>query len=197
MLLPKFTISQLLAWMIAFGSTFGLVRISGGSDTLWTTSPLAYNVPEVPTEYDDNGRDPPCFLIGTLCPPETYSDGRDLYQSSHWNGWARCRRTFYDSRHVLRDFSIPRIESLPANAWTGEHAGIAFATGYKDCLSQLDALSNQYSEQVLRSKIGFHRRWRTIPLGITAFLSLVAIALLRPQVGDNKGLHTEHSFGRV
>ena len=182
MLLPEFTTSQLLAWMAVFGSTFALVRVSGNGTTLWTNSPLKYSAPELPPEYDDNGRDSPHFIIGTLCPALTYSDGSDLYHANHWRGWVQCRRLFFDSAQGLQDLTAIRIDSLCTDTWTKEHRNFAFLAGYKECLSQLDALSSQYSEQTLRSKIGFDKRWRTIPLGVTVFLSLAAIALLRPQV---------------
>ena len=178
---PRFTLSQLLAWTLVAAATIALTRYSNSHETIWKPEPLGYKSPTVPVDFSGNDRSAPMFIGGTMCPAIRYDDGHHLYHSCHRRGWELCRRSFYESREWSRpDLKVP--DTLSNDSWTDDHCYVACVDGYVECRDQIEELLTQYSQDRLRGKIGYSKRWRTIPLGVVAFIGLFSVALLRPSM---------------
>ena len=177
---PTFSITQYLSLVVVLGAAFALHRYSNHAEFIWRNDTLRYSTPEIPVEFDQNGRGKPLMIFSVSSEPIEYENGGSLYLQCHRGGWEHCRKRFY-SEHVITDGPHEISDSLPANKWIFDHQLSAINDGYDKCCSQLQHLRMDYSKKQLASKIGYSVNWIRTPLLFVFFAGLFAMAIFRPK----------------
>ena len=177
---PTFSITQYLSLVVVLSASFALNRYNNHAEIIWRNDTLQYSTPEIPAEFEQNGRGNPLMFFSVSSEPIEYESGRSLYRQCHRGGWEHCRRRFYNE-HVISKGRHEISEPLPTNKWIFDHQLSAINDGCDECCSQLQHLLTDYSKKQLALKIGYSVKWIRAPLLFVFFAGLFAMAIFRPK----------------
>lgn len=177
MSIPKITITQAMAVTAFVACLIALWQIpENGYQTIWKKDPLVYRLPTVPEFYLDPAHLSPINPIQSTSPATSYEfkDGRELYLSSHREGWDLCRGWFYGSAspELLTLTDVTDEKPHDYEPWQSHHVGFARQDGYETCCEQLAALLETSSANKLRGKLAYSAYWQKVPICILALVSL-------------------------
>ena len=161
----KFSLSQLLALTLVIASSLALPGAWRSQEICWTPVPLHYEIPDV-TGYRIDG--------------QSTKDADRICRYSHREGWELCRRLYYhsdtwDESHTNLPFWSAK------NAWTTLYHRPALKDGYRICQQQIEQLLHEHSQKELRQKIGFPKKWLSVPIAIMGWIGLLLVFALRPR----------------
>ena len=172
----------MLAAIVAVSALLASGQYLGQKPIYWrTNSELKYVEPEVPPEFDDNGRGAPIVHDGGGWGRMTYSykSGREMYLMHHADCWQFCREQFYSSTpcewHSRNWFDRLSVSDLDSDNWTYAHVISAKRDGYSECRASLDQMLKKKSSTEIKNAIGYHRGWILLPLwtlsGVSGWLT--------------------------
>ncbi len=170
----KLTISQCLALILVIASLITFFVNTSSEPVVWDLENLPFQIPDLPEQFEDNGRPRPCVILGTYSPATEFDNGTHLFQSQYRFGWELCRATYYDREEFL-DWVAEPIESLNPGAWTREHLSYALCRGYQQCKQQIIELEKQKNVDSVRDLIGYPSYYRLIAPLATGLLGIVTL----------------------
>ena len=178
----RVSLIQIFAGCIAFASVLAMFQLSSTDDVVWRNQPLELRIPPTPTEFQDNGREAPCEIIGSSGWIQ-YESGPKMFRKLYRRGWKRCRYDFYVNNDETRwmGFDLNRKFELSKNEWGNDHFRYPYHFGYLTCSQQIEKLLDLRSESNLRKALCYSKNWHTIPLLFVFLVSVSSIQFLKPR----------------